>query len=246
VKRSKDAIRLATRLAALPEPEMKRHVLLEALRAQEPREAAELLSEILVLSREGRPAARLVHASLADLLQRDDLEYDLVAQIYERAKGDGHEALAELLVSSRTIVPALPSSSTARFELTLGHRKSMARSPRREVIAKLLASPEPEVIDVLLRNPKLTEKEVVRLAARRPTYGEIQRAIATCERWAVRRPVRSALVLNPHTPHAISSRLLGLLDGAALSLVAEEPSLSEALRNAARRLYALRRRDEDD
>ena len=52
--------------------------------------------------------------------------------------------------------------------LTLGERKSLARRPDRDLIARVMRDPNPDVIRILLNNPGLTESDVVRVCARRP------------------------------------------------------------------------------
>ena len=68
--------------------------------------------------------------------------------------------------------------------LTLGERKSLARRPDRAMLDRLLHDPHPDVIRRLLRNPRLTEDDVVRLAARRPGRPEVlveNRAVAALD-----------------------------------------------------------------
>ena len=68
-----------------------------------------------------------------------------------------------------------------------------------------------QVISLLLGNPKIVERDVVRIAALRPTRPEILQYIAKHRRWASRYRVRKALVANPYTPHQVARRLLSTL-----------------------------------
>jgi hypothetical protein len=95
--------------------------------------------------------------------------------------------------------------------VTLGERKSLARRNDREWIARVIRDPHPDVMKILLLNPKLTETDVVRLCARRPVAGEVLREVFGCSRWIVRYPVKVALALNPYTPLDMALQLAPLL-----------------------------------
>jgi hypothetical protein len=102
------------------------------------------------------------------------------------------------------------------------------------VLERLLRDPDAAVLRILLGNPRLTEGDVVRVAARRPTTASAQRAIFASERFICRYAVKRALVLNPYTPSDLAARLVPLLTLVDLAEVAEDTSLSEQVRLAAR------------
>jgi hypothetical protein len=114
--------------------------------------------------------------------------------------------------------------------LTLGERKSLARRPDRDKMEQLLADPHPDVIRSLLRNPRITEDDVVRLAAKRPGRSEVLAVIARSTKWSHRPRVRMALVLNPATPSEIAARIAGLLLRPELDLVARSPGVPPIVR----------------
>jgi hypothetical protein len=96
--------------------------------------------------------------------------------------------------------------------------------------------PEPEVIRNLLENPKVTERDVVALAAKRPARPAVQREIFTSRRWIARYAVKRALILNPYTPTDVSLRMLSFLKRQDLRLIETSPSMPESLRVAAGQL----------
>lgn len=114
--------------------------------------------------------------------------------------------------------------------LTLGERKSLARRPDRAMFDKLLADPHPDVIFRLLANPRLTEDDVVRLAARRPTEPSVLIQVANTPRWVRSRRVRMALVCNPSCPEHIAARLTSLFLRGELEEVRHSPSVSPLVR----------------
>ena len=114
--------------------------------------------------------------------------------------------------------------------LTLGERKSLARRPDRKLIDRVLRDPHPDVIELLLMNPRLTEPDVVRLCARRPNAPDILLRVFRAPRWATRPKVRTALALNPATPPAIAEAVVPLLAPEDLHALAQDGHAADTVR----------------
>jgi hypothetical protein len=230
-----DAPTLARRLAALPATAMRQATLRATLEALDDFAAARLCSELLRRGPDGAPFDVALLA-LTALLDQDAFGYDRHAGIYAGARTLGDEQLGLLLLSAQPPPPGRPHAVElpGARELTLGERKSLARGRRREVLDRLLRDPDQSVLEILLGNPRITEEDVVRLAARRPTTAAAQRAILRCERFIARYAVKRALVLNPYTPTDLAARLVALLARGDQKAVAGDPSLHEGVRSAAR------------
>jgi hypothetical protein len=114
--------------------------------------------------------------------------------------------------------------------LTLGERKSLARRPDRDTMQRLLADSHPDVIRPLLRSPRITEDDVVRLAAKRPGRGDVLAEIARSTKWSHRPRVRMALVMNPATAPEIAARIAGLLLRPELDFVVRSPGVPAVVR----------------
>ncbi len=243
----RQALELAARVAAYPEPEMRRFILGAWLSRVPAATGAGWLREILRRGRQGGPPFDLaVAAFIALLSEPDPLGYDALVEIYREAREREIEDLAALFLSSidaerlRGAPGRIMETGDGR-QLTLGERKSLARRSTRQQIEHMMADPDPAVLRQLLLNPRLTEKDVVTIAARRPTTGERQKIVARSRRFAARYTVRRALVMNPHTPSDLAVRLAALLGGADLTLIAAEPSISPVVRESARRFLTGRR-----
>ena len=130
----------------------------------------------------------------------------------------------------------VPDYGTGR-ELTVGERRSLARSPNRRAFDKLLGDPHPLVIRQLLQNPRLTEDDVVRMAARRPARLEVLEAIAQNARWLSRPRVRLSVLFNPGSPPAMAMPLLAVCTRPELDEVLHSSDASTVLRNAALELF---------
>lgn len=116
--------------------------------------------------------------------------------------------------------------------VTLGERKSLARRNDRDWIARVIRDPHPDVMKILLQNPRLTETDVVRLCARRPVAGEVLREVFRCSRWIVRYPVKVAITLNPYAPLDIALQLLPLLRDQDKKRILEAVDLPPELHDA--------------
>jgi hypothetical protein len=95
------------------------------------------------------------------------------------------------------------------------------------LLEKLALDPDPVVIGNLLRNPRLREVEVVRIAALRNVPTSTLEEIARVERWATRLLVRTALARNPNCPVALAIRLIGGLPLGVLKTLRSDPGLPD-------------------
>lgn len=134
---------------------------------------------------------------------------------------------------------ALPLEPGGR-PLSLGERRALARKPSRATLDKLLSDPHPLVIQNLLVNPRVTEDDVVRMAARRPARREVIIEIARSPKWMARARVRLAVVLNPGTPPEIAVPALPQLSRSELLDVVALTLLPIVVRSAARDLLERR------
>lgn len=126
--------------------------------------------------------------------------------------------------------------------LTLGERKSLARTHRRNVLVALCKDPHPDVVAILIDNPHVTEPDVVRVASLRPAVPRALTLIASHARWPLRAPVKRALVWNPATPLDVATRVATTLRPPDLRDVAEAPTLALPLRAHAAELLGYLRR----
>ncbi|MDI1446201.1 hypothetical protein [Polyangium sp. 6x1] len=242
------AARLCKVVPALPDLAMRTALVLRTLETAGPPAAARALDDIASRAEQTDPAAREVLAALLPLLG-DPTHAAFLSALRDLAKDASLLALSRLL--RRKAKHAEPHA-TSPIEhrgialepggrpLSLGERRALARKPSRGVLDKLLADPHPRVIENLLANPRLTEDDVVRIAAKRPQKPEIASEVARSARWMARARVRMALVLNPGTPPELSVPVLSLLLRHELAEVADATQLPRVLRSAALDLLARR------
>jgi hypothetical protein len=125
--------------------------------------------------------------------------------------------------------------------LTLGERKSLARTHDRSLIQRVVHDPHPDVVRILLDNPSLTEDDVVRICAARPNDREVLQAVYLHRRWVVRYRPRNAILRNPDTPMDTALLLAPLLRKPELQQAATSSELSAAVRLSCKSILAARR-----
>lgn len=231
---------LGKRLAGLEAGPQRRAILREIL------VAAPELPLVRVLGCAQREAASgsrhgtLVFDVFTEVLRHGDLSRGDRERWCAAASHVGEAAIERLLEFEdetpeiiETVDP--PRGTLAAEGVTLGHRKAIARSARGDTLMKLMRDPEPSVIAEVLKNGRLTEAQVVRMAAQqKPTAGTLA-VIGRSDKIRFLR-VRRALVTNPETPAHLACTLMSRLPRSDLQDVALDTRLDDEVRNAARDL----------
>jgi hypothetical protein len=83
-------------------------------------------------------------------------------------------------------------------------RIKLAITGNREVRAILICDPDRTVAVSVLKNPRLSEIEVILISQSRTVGGEVLREIGTSCKWARIYQVKVALVNNPKTPSDVA------------------------------------------
>jgi len=117
--------------------------------------------------------------------------------------------------------------------LTLGERRAIATNPDRRTIEIAMRDPHPMVAARVLDNPKLTENDAVRIAARRHQSPQALRELAVHMRWRTRPRVAMALVNNPNLQPHLGLWLLPTMGVAEVRQVATDNRLAVPIRGGA-------------
>jgi hypothetical protein len=196
----------ARALAALEEGPPRAGAAARALAALAPAEAVRLVA---ALAGATDLEARAAHAAVGQALVGPDaaLLYEHLAEVYAVAAADDLLEVTSLLVSppaAKAWVAPRDKADARLSHLTLGHKKTLARTHRDpDLLARLAAEGEPSVVRELLRNPQLTEP----LGAhrlRRPMRPETL-CCWSSRRWRTRLPVISAVVATRSSSRGRSS-----------------------------------------
>jgi len=135
-----------------------------------------------------------------------------------------------------------PLEDRAIRELTLGQRKSLARARDRDFINRLLHDQNPAVIQILLQNPILTIKEIVKIASKRPTNPQVLWQVYRNVKWTNHYSVKKSLLNNPYCPTQISLSLIHFMLEQDLEDIADNEVLHPKIQESALELLMERRK----
>jgi hypothetical protein len=229
---------LASRLRAVCDLRMRRAVLRAFVEETDDAALLAVLARLIAGAREGRDTHRDVLGEFAlDGHLLTGLPYDRITDLYEIGHAAKLARVAGLFLGDRH--RANPTATEAQHEnehldRPSGVRRSLARGRDRYLLDRVLHDRDPGVIRNLLDNPRLVERDVVRVAAMRPTRPEILRSVADHPRWSARYAGRLALGCNPYTPVPIAIRLVSTLLKQDLGDLATSAALPGALLEAVR------------
>lgn len=203
-----DADALLRLLEAIADPQLRLHRFAEHLADRTAEAASATIARFHDLSVAGDRRALRVCLGLLD---RNRLARVLAAETLDAvaaaAQASGHPS-AGLFVEDGRRSDAEEDEVVPRPKEPVGYRISQARRPVAALVERLLFDPDPRVVQTALGNPRLTEAEVLKLAASRRSVPEALEAIAQDDRWIVRYPVKVALAANPATPARVILALL--------------------------------------
>jgi hypothetical protein len=210
--------------------------LAEILRDLPAADAAWLLDSLATAGRAGGPPFDVALLAAVDLGGGDGLPYELRRAIFVAAQEHGLQACKELLLTDLDVEeeqgaaprPLVPGTRP----LTLGERKSLARSWQRDTLERLVLDPHADVVELLVANPHVTEEDILRIATSRRSTAAVLMLVLRARRWGGRPRIRRALVRNPSLPLAAALRLAGLLNRVELRELAADPSLPPSLHDA--------------
>lgn len=231
---------LERRVTALRERQMRRTVVLEALSSLDDAELVAMLAVLLERVESGRGPSREVLQEMAlEPVIFSDLPYERLRDAYRLAREEGLSQVAGFFLGDPLRLNPTAREAEAEnrhLELPLGVRRAAARMQDRDALDRLLHDKNPRVIRLLLDNPRLLERDVVKIAAMRPTAPAVLEAVAAHRRWSSRYRVRKALACNPYTPAPIARRLLPTLLLQDLRYVSGASTMDPSLKALAREL----------
>lgn len=245
VERTPSASERFQRLARVEELEMRVGLIGEQMQSLDDEAAVRFIDEAYRLAACGDPDAQSVFLALGWALFEPRLE-EKRGQLAVAAKRAELHAVADFVMPPSNDdglaedLRRVPDFGRGR-PLTLGERKSLAKTHNRSLIQRVVRDPHPDVIRILLDNPSLTEPDVVRVCAARPNDANVLQTVYRHRRWVVRYRPRNAILLNPDTPLDIALLLAPLLRKRELRQAATSSELAAPLRLSCKTILEMRR-----
>lgn len=125
--------------------------------------------------------------------------------------------------------------------MTIGERIKTAIRGNREARTVLVRDPNRIVSRAVLKNPRLTDTEIVLISQSKIVNDDILREISDTRRWIKMYPVKLALVCNPKTPPHISVNLIRQLRDYDLRTIMWSKNLPGVITTTARNIMKSKR-----
>jgi plasmid stability protein len=145
------------------------------------------------------------------------------APAQEDATDDGEELTSEKRASVWDRVRALPYAE----------KIILATKTDRSERAVLIQENDPQILYYLLKNPRITTEEVLRIARMTSISAMAADLIAKTTQWSTNQEIRSALVNNPRTAPSLALKLLATLSEREIRHIAKSTAVSQPLKQAA-------------
>ncbi len=228
-------------VSSIPEKKMQRARLSEQLSGMDVETVSELLNYIVQMSEDDKLAFKNVVGALIDSqFLVSALGNAKMSDIYIKLEEKGYYSVREMLVSyPMKRRKASESDSTPSLEmdaLPLGTKKSLAKSNSKEVLDKLIHEQNPAVIKNILNNPRITEKDVLKMITRRPVKAEIITEVVNSRKWTEMYIIKKAIIMNPYTPTKIALNLLHFMLLQSLKEIASDTQLHYSIINTAKKI----------
>ena len=125
--------------------------------------------------------------------------------------------------------------------MTIGERIKLAIKGNREARSALIRDPNRIVSRAVLKNPRLTDTEIILISQSKIVNEDVLREISDTRRWSKMYPVKLALVSNPKTPPHISVNLVRHLRDYDLRSIMWSKNLPGVITSAAKNIMHARR-----
>lgn len=125
----------------------------------------------------------------------------------------------------------------------VGEKIKMALTGDKEWRSILVKDSNKLVNGAVVKNPRITEPEILAISKSAIQNDEIIRVICHNKEWVKNYEIRKALVLNNKTPLPVALRFMGFLTEKDLGSMAKSKNISSVLSNQARRMLATKKKD---
>jgi len=193
------------------------------------------LKEILPAITDGLRENPLADKTLAEGLEAAANERTDMSAEDEAPQGHDDEELNDLIAQEESFDSDRFNICQAIAHMTAGEKIKLAHTGDRSVRNLLIKDNNRVVATSVLKNPKLTEQEVVMTVSSTSVSEDIIREIANTRKWMKSYKVKVAMLFNPHTPLSFSLKIVDYLRDRELKQLAKSKGVPGALIHAAER-----------
>lgn len=160
----------------------------------------------------------------------------------KKAKADGAQAGEE---GEPEVNPAddesLPMATRLKY-MTIGQKIKVAQTGDKEVRGILIKEANKQISTSVLKNPRMTDNEAMKLAVTKGTIEELLRIIAGKKEWMKIYAIKCALATNPKTPVPISMKILNVLYDKDLEKISRSKGIPSVIAQTAKKVYQARKK----
>ncbi|MCB9643586.1 MAG: hypothetical protein H6728_10990 [Myxococcales bacterium] len=185
-------------------------------------------------------AARLAEAEAAEDMGEDADEEELpLEEGPSQSEIDAAEIPDEFLVETpeEEEDKAPPNVIQMLVKMTVSQKIKAAAKGNKQIRSILINESNRLVASAVLKNPGLTDGEVIKIASSRSVSGDVIRQIANNREWMRIYRVKVALASNPKCPRGIAMRILPTLRKNDVRDIAKNKGISSQVATAARKLH---------
>jgi hypothetical protein len=221
-------------LYAIKDVSMRTHSLISKIFDMNAGTIAEIFHRIIEKARANDARYCCAMVSLIDIptITRH-LGNPLMSEIYTYCRENNLESVINLLIRPEPLKSYEIIEIISEDDTPAGVKVTQSKIPNPNAIDKLINDGNPMVVRNLLRNPRLTESHVLKIASRRPVSAEILKEVYLNKKWISRYTVKRALVFNPYCPPEMGLKLVNFLMVQDLRQVRNSDQLHETLREVA-------------
>jgi hypothetical protein len=244
IKTSRYADRLVMSHAAISERTMRTRSLSQKLLPLPDDILADIINDVFTRAKPGDIDRAQFILSSVDVFNLAGTPPMRLLALYHRSVSKGYTTTAHIFMAPSP--KKIPYGEYDFIEgrdldyLTLGEKRSLARTHTKVKLDRLLYDTSPLVIRNILENPSLTEPDVLKMASRRPNHERVLVTIYQNDRWVSSYDVKTAIVRNPYSPVPIALGLMLFLKHQDLSEIAADSTLHEVIMTTARTLLSRR------
>jgi ubiquinone/menaquinone biosynthesis C-methylase UbiE len=230
--------KLVQELLCIKEKTMRSAILAERFNGSKEEVVVEILNELCKRASEKKKHYVEIMASCIDIERfKKVLGLEKMSRIYNIAREKEYTDVVRLLMNPP------PKGLSANeydfvegrdiFDITLGEKRSLSKTQLKDTLDRLLYDEDPTVIRNLLTNPRVTERDVLKVVSKRPNTPEVMKVIFESAKWSSRYIIKRALVLNPYTPTGMALGLVTFMQYKDLKMIAGDNSLHKEVCEAA-------------
>ncbi len=243
-KTGRYADRLVASHAVIPERTMRTMRLSEKLLPLPDDLLTDIVNDVFTRAKPGDIDRAQFILSCVDIFSLSGMPQMRLLALYHRSISKGYATTAHIFMAPSP--KKIPYGEYDFVEgrdldyLTLGEKRSLARTHTKDRLDRLLYDTNPLVVRNILENPSLTGPDVLKMASRRPNHEQVLITIYRNDRWVSSYDVKTAIVRNPYAPVPIALGLMLFLKQQDLSEIAADSTLHDVIMTTARRLLSRR------